>query len=249
MQAPILYKGPWPQNVSKLAKYAVRLVDGTWRITVFYEASAGLRYLAVEGGGEDLVARINALKTQLKAQPGGAFYVNEFRHVLVPVATDDESGTGSCYYYAGRLVEDFSFEYEGKPLLTKPVDGDGNPLKPGVKWVGPRPGIPYVLAAGGGDIYYETPALSEEDPPRVLPRTTRRVLLSKVLKDKEAVKRAVRPVATVRGHGGGRFYVNEHGAMFTPVRSDEDGGLEYIYCGMIERSAWFPEPPVPESFA
>jgi len=48
------------------------------------------------------------------------------------------------------------------------------------------------------------------------------------------------------GHQGGRFYVNEHGAMFTPVGSGDGNGLDYIYCGNIERSAWFPEPPVME---
>jgi hypothetical protein len=117
-------------------------------------------------------------------------------------------------------------------------------LKPGERWVGPRPGIPYVLAAGGGDIYYETPALTDDDPPKVRTSMTRKVQLSKVLGDKAAVERAVRPIASVRGHQGGRFYVNEHGAMFTPVESGDGNGLDYIYCGDIERSAWFPEPLV-----
>lgn len=246
MSTPILYRGVWPQNVSKLAKYAVRFVDGMWKITVLYEAEEGLRYLAVEGAGADLAQRINSVKTALRNQLGGAFYVNEYRHVVVPVADDSGSGVGAHYYHAGRLETDLSFEFEGAPLTTKPVRPDGSPLNPGDRWVGPRPGIPYVLAAGGGDIYHESPALTEDDPPRVRPSMTRRVQLSKVLGDKAGVARAVRPVASVRGHQGGRFYVNEHGAMFTPVGAGDGNGLDYIYCGQIDRAAWFPEPPVGE---
>lgn len=241
---PVLYRGVWPQNVSKLAKYAVRSVNGAWKITVLYEAGEELRYLAVEGAGDDLAQRINDVKAALRNQIGGAFYVNEFRHVIVPVADDSGTGAGSHYYYAGKLKADLSFDFEGKPLTTKPVRPDGSALNPGDRWVGPRPGIPYVLAAGGGDIYSESPALTEDDPPQVRPSMTRRVQLSKILRGKAAVAQAVQPVAKVRGHQGGRFYVNEHGAMFTPVGAGDGNGLDYIYCGQIDLAAWFPEPPV-----
>jgi hypothetical protein len=244
MSTPKLYRGVWPQNVSRLAKYAVRFLDGTWQITVLYEVEAGLRYLAVEGGGANLTERINAVKTALRDEPGGAFYVNEYRHVLVPVAAPSTSGALSHYYYAGRLQEDFSFEFEGQPLRTKAVRLNGTPMNAGERWVGPRPGIPYVLAAGGGDIYYETPALTDEDPPRVRASVTRRVALSRLLRDKVLVGRAVQPIAEIRGHQGGRFYVNEHGATFTPVGAGDGNGMEYIYCGQIDWSAWFPEPTV-----
>jgi hypothetical protein len=242
VSTPNLYRGLWPQNVSKLAKYALRFLDGTWKISVLYEAGEGLRYLAVDGEGAGLIQRINAVKTALRDQPGGAFYVNEFRHVLVPVADSSGSGFGSHYYSAGRLGADLTFEFEGAPLSTKPVRPDGSSLVLGDHWPGPRPGIPYVLAAGGGDIYYESPALTDTDPPSVRPSMTRKVQLSRVLGDKSAVSRSVRAVANVRGHQGGRFYVNEHGAMFTPVGASDGNGLDYIYCGQIERAAWFPEP-------
>jgi hypothetical protein len=77
--------------------------------------------------------------------------------------------------------------------------------------------------------------------------TTRKVELSKVLEDKQAVARVVRPVVKVRGHQGGRFYVNEHSAMFTPIGSGDGNGIDYIYCGQIEHDDWFPEPFVDES--
>ena len=129
-----------------------------------------------------------------------------------------------------------------KELTSRPVDPDGNPLRPGDPWTGPRPGIPYVLAAGGRDIYFESPALTESDPPSVREGVTRRVQLSKVIRDKSKVSRAIQPVLEQRGHQGGRFYVNEHGAMFTPVGRGDGNGLDYIYCGQIDMDAWFPEP-------
>jgi len=244
MSTPQLYRGVWPQNVSRLAKFAVRFIDGKWELTVLYEAAAGLKYLAVEGGGADLVGRINDVKTALGEHAGGAFYINEYRHVIVPVAATSASGSGSHYYYAGLLEGDLSFEFEGRPLTTRPVGLNGAALVAGERWVGPRPGIPYVLAAGGGDIYYESPALTDDDPPAVRPFMTRRVQLSKILGDKASVAKAVRPVANQRGHQGGRFYVNEHGAMFTPVEAGDGNGLDYIYCGQLDRSAWFPAPTV-----
>jgi hypothetical protein len=242
---PLLYRGVWPQNVSSLSKYAVRFVDGAWKVTVQYEADQGLRFLAVEGGTTDLHTRVNDVKASVGESPGGAFYVNEYRHVIVPVRGSADSGTGSHYYYAGTLSQDFAFHFEGRPLSTRPERPDGAKLEFGERWVGPRPGIPYKLAAGGADIYFESPALTDGENPSVRPNVTRKVKLSLVLQDKAAVARAVRGIAQIRGHSGGRFYVNEHGAMFTPVGAGDGNGLDYVFCGSIERSAWFPSPVVP----
>ncbi len=245
MSGPILYRGVWPQNVSRLAKYAVRSIDGEWKITVLYEAEEGLRYLAVQNDDKELADRINNVKIAFSDQPGGAFYINEYRHILVPVSIASKAaGSGSHYYFAGRLRHDLVFEFEGKSLSSKPIDWDGNKINPGDSWVGPRPGIPYVLAAGGTDIYFKSPALTKDEPPQVRPCMMRKVHLSGVLKDKAAVGRAVRPVANIRGHKGGRFYVNENGAMFSPKQDDDGNGLDYIYCGQIDPSNWFPEPAV-----
>jgi hypothetical protein len=119
---------------------------------------------------------------------------------------------------------------------------DGAPLSPGDSWVGPRPGIPYVLAAGGKDIYFETPAVIDTNPPEVRHYITRKVQLSKVLKDKAIVAEAVRPISSIRGHQGGRFYVNEHRAAFTPVDKGDGNGIDYVYCGQVDLGIWFPEP-------
>jgi hypothetical protein len=233
-----LYRGIWPQNISRLAKFGVRFYEGKWTVAVLHDVGSGLRYLALDEARDDLAAMVNGVKEAFSNTPGGAFYVNEYRHVIVPV----DSGGSSHYYFAGYLTGELTFRFEGEPLSTRPVQPDGRPLQPGEKWVGPRPGIPYVLAAGANDIYYETPALTESEPPAVRPRMTQKVQLSKVLRNPVLVRQAVAPVAAVRGHQGGRFYVNEHGAIFTPVDSSDGNGLDYIYCGMISRGAWFPEP-------
>lgn len=233
-----LYRGLWPQNITKLSKYSVSFLEKQWRVTVGYDVGDGLRFLAVEENDTGLAKMVNDVKTAVAGQPGGAFYINEFRHVVVPV----KNGSTSDAYFAGRAAEDFTFTFEGARLSTKPVGGDGNRLAPGQKWYGPRPGVPYVLAAQARDIYYETPALTDADPPQVRPNMTRRVQLSKVLGDAGRLARAIEPLAAVKGHQGGRFYVNEHGAMFAPVAAGDGNGLDYVYCGQIDRSAWFPEP-------
>jgi hypothetical protein len=234
----VLYSGNWPQNVSKLAKYAVRLVEGEWKVTVLCEIEQGLRYLAVHERAEDVVKRVNSIKEQLGGgELGGTFYVNEYRHLIVPVKAHPSTGTTSQYYYAGRVYVDFTFEYEDKIITTKPGD-----LKPGDPWLGPRPGIPYILAAGGKDVYYKTPAISEQG--EIRPRVERRVVLSKIIGSKKA-REAAEPIYSIKKEQGGRFYVNEHGAIFTPLRATNENGIDYVFCGIIDKQAWFPEPPVP----
>lgn len=200
MPEHLLYRGLWPQSVSQLAKYSVRMVDREWKVTVRYDLGEGLMYLAVEGGETDIVDRVNQIKEAVAGQGGGAFYINEYHHLIVPITRD---GT-SHYFYGGRVNPNFTFEFEGRPLTSRPVARDGESLSPGDPWVGPRPGIPYVLAAGGNDIYFQTPALTDAAPPSVRPGVTRQVKLSKVLRDRALVARAVRGIRDVRGHQGDR---------------------------------------------
>jgi hypothetical protein len=241
--SPILYRGVWPQNVSKLAKYAVRFVDGAWKATVIYETDRGTVDLACEGDGTELARLVNSVKLAVRDQPGGPFYINEYRHVIVPVRSDSR-GTGSHYYCAGRVSNEVRFEYEGKLITTKPVRDDGSYLKAGDRWIGPRPGIPYVLAAGDRGIYYKGPTLTTDDPPSVRPYSTTTVNLADVITNPRALEKAVRAIREIRGYQGGRFYVNEHGAMFTPVSAVNENGLDYIYCGQVDYDAWFPEPRI-----
>lgn len=241
MSAPTLYRGMWPRVVAKLGKYSVQFKDGAWRITVLYDVGDGLRYLAVAGTHERLVERVNLIKRALRDGSGGVFYINEYRHVIVPVSIPSSGEVQ--YYFADWLDEDLEFEFEGRRLTTQPLGVDGTPLRPGDPWVGPRPGIPYKLRAGGVDAAFESPALTDDSPPRVRPGVTRQVFLSRLL-DGAAASRAAAPIRAVRGHQGGRFYVNEHQAIFTPVGAGDGNGLDYIYCGQLDMRAWFPEPSV-----
>jgi hypothetical protein len=240
MIEPVLYRGQWPQNISKTAKYAVRIVDGKWKITVSYDLGEGLMLLAVESRDNDIAERVNNIKRALVGQEGGVFYINEYRHLIVSVPKD---GT-SHYYFGGTVDCDFQFEFERKKITPKPQKLDGSPLAPGDPWVGPRPAIPYVLAAGGKDIYFETPALTNTIPAKVRQGVTRKVQLSKVLKDRSLLASALSPICSFKGQQGGRFYVNEHLAIFTPIDKGEGNGLTYTYCGQVDLIAWFPEPKI-----
>ncbi len=237
MSEPMLYRGQWPQNVSKTAKYTVRIVDGKWKVTVRYDLGEGLRDLDVES---DIAERVNHIKRAIAGQEGGGFYINEYQHLIVPVARN-----GSVHCYSGGKVDcEFKFEFDGRHLTSRPVNLDGNPLAPGDAWTGPRPGIPYVLAAGGKDIYFESPALTDTTPPEIRQDENRKVQLSTVLKDKALVTKALRPILDMRGYPGGRFYVNEHRAIFTPTGKGDGNGLNYVYCGQVDLAAWFPEPVI-----
>lgn len=96
------------------------------------------------------MAKINEIKQHFNGAPGGPFYINEYKQVLVPV------GRGADYYYAGEYHEPLIFEFEGGHRISgEALDPNGIPLNLGDIWRGPRPGgIPYRLAAGGKDIYY-----------------------------------------------------------------------------------------------
>ncbi len=240
MNEPKLYRGQWPKVAGKTAKYAVRIVEREWKVTVSYDLGEGLMFLAVESGDTGIAERVNKIKRALVGQEGGAFYINEYQHLIVPVT---RNGTSQCFS-GGKAESDFTFEFEEKRLTSKPIDMNGNPLNPGDLWVGPRPGIPYKLAAGGKDIYYESPALTDTDPPDIRQRVTQKIHLSKVQQDKSVVTMALKPVLDVRGYEGGRFYVNEQRAIFTPVDKGDGNGLDYRYCGQVDLSAWFPEPPL-----
>ncbi len=239
MNTLALYKGLWPKNVSKTAKYRVMRIDDEWKITVIFDLGNGLQFLAMENNNTDIVDKVNKVKriSALGGQEGGSFYINEYKHLIVPVKKDDSSH----YYLVDKVETNFTFMFEGKQLTTRPIRLDGTPLIPGDLWEGPRPGIPYILAAGGNDIYYQTPALTDETPPSIRPNIKKKVFLTKVLEN-EAASKTIRLVSRFRGSQGGRFYVNEHKAIFTPVDKEDGNGLVYIYCGQIDLDFWFPEP-------
>jgi hypothetical protein len=139
---------------------------------------------------------VNAVKITMQGVPNGPFYINEYAQVIVPV------GQSADYYLAGEYSRPLRFEFEGHVLSGEGVDLTGRRLQPRDEWVGPHPGIPYVLAAGGKDIYYVL-------TPR--PHVAKKVFLSKTIEPEKAAT-IVKRIREVKGYDGGGFYVNEWGS-------------------------------------
>ena len=220
-----LFTGNCPHNVSKDAKYVIRSGRGGPEVALTYISDEGEQWLATTQGHPDLVKMVNDVKTTMGMAANGPFYINEFSQVIVPVGED------ATYYLAGEYDLPLRFTFEGHVLSGEGVDLQGNALSPGDRWVGPHPGVPYILEAGGGDIRYES-------HPR--PGVTRKIQLSTAL-DREQAVLIARRIRAVKDWSGGRFYVNEWSEMFAPVR--EGGSWEYGYIGHLEEGdPWFPKP-------
>lgn len=219
------YDGNWPGNVSKDAKYSVRQEAGVYVVGMLYKTEEREKWKPTTDKHPRLVEMVNLVKTQSNGSPGGPFYINEWHQVIVPV------GKPVTYYYAGDYQPDLEFEFEGKIITGKPQDFDGAPLQPGCKWFGPHAGIPYVLAAGGRDIYYEK---------TVRPKVTKEDRLSDHVGAEKAAALALKIVA-VAGFSGGTFYINEHRQLFKPMTKGST--VEYLYVGALPPDApWFPRP-------
>ena len=221
------FPGNCPRLAPKDAKYAIRWRQGEPVVSLIYRLGATERVYLSTNAHPELVQMVNAVKQAATGESGGVFYINEWRQVIVPVRGDVD------YYYAGDYHGDLEFEFEGHILSGRPVDKEGAPLKPGDLWEGPHPGIPYKLRAGGKDIAYQV---------RIGADRFREVRLS-LERSPEAAEAVARKIRSIRGALGGRFYVNEYRAMFTPV--SKAGDLQYIYVGQLEETdPWFPKPDV-----
>ena len=197
------YEGNCPKNVAKDAKYSVRSGERGPVVALTYSTNDDERwYMSTKSHGE-LVAKVNAVKTSVCGKPNGSFYINEYKQVIVPVVGSED------YYLAGHYHLPLRFDFEG---------------------VGPHAGIPYTLAAGGNDIYYEM-------SPR--PNVTKKVMLSKQVGVQQAAMVSGK-IRDIKGYSGGRFYVNEFKTIFTPL--NEFGEMRYVYIGLLDLDQWF-EPP------
>jgi len=148
MKTFAVFPGNCPRNVSKDAKYGVRRTDG--RVGLTYISGDDERWHMTTKEHPALAEMVNEVKTAHGTGPGGPFYINEYKQVIVPV------GDAAQYYFAGTYDAPLLFEFEGKTISGEPLDLNGSPLRPGDTWVGPHAGIPYVLAATGNDVYYRT---------------------------------------------------------------------------------------------
>jgi hypothetical protein len=218
-----IFTGNCPKNVSRDAKYGVRSGRKGPRIGLIYRTSTGEEWHATSEEHPALVEMVNEVKISMGDAPNGPFYINEFAQVIVPAGPD------ARYYLAGEYEGEMEFTFEGNLLSGRAVDLDGRALEPGEIWTGPHPGIPYVLRAGGGDIYYTS-----------VPRenVTKKEWLSKHVAA-DAAKAFAARIQDVKGWAGGRFYVNEWQEMFAPLSTAE--GLHYVYIGRLDlnKDRWF----------
>jgi hypothetical protein len=218
-----VYRGNCPGNVNKDAKYAIRSGRLGPVVALTYNTTDDEKWYMSTESHPELVAIVNAVKVAHGGALNGSFYINEYKQVIVPIVG------GNSYYFAGKYSKPLRFEFEGRILSGEAIDWDGHPLVPGAEWMGPHPGIPYVLAAGGNDVYYSF-------SPR--PNVEKRVKLSTVIDSQIAVEVSAK-IREHKGFSGGRFYVNEFGSIFAPIQEGYD--WRYIYVGQIELSKWFPE--------
>jgi hypothetical protein len=218
------YFGNCPKNVAKDAKYTVRAGNDEPVIALTYNTGDGERWFMTIEDHSELARMVNNVKVRVSGKPNGSFYINEYNQVIVPAVNSPE------YYLAGIYSERLHFQFEGKTISGAPVDLGGRPLAPGSEWFGPHAGIPYTLTAGGDDVYYQF-------SPR--PDVTRKVRLSKQIGTRDAAAVADQ-IRSVKGFHGGRFYVNEFHAIFTPLNDGVD--LKYIYVGQLDIKKWFARP-------
>lgn len=222
MSEQLLFEGNCPRAVARDAKYAIRSGRDGAVVALTYRSEEGERWYATTDAHPRLVAMVNSVKVAVSDQPNGPFYINEYGQVLVP------AGPESTYYFAGEYQERLLFEFEGKVLSGDAINLAGRQLTIGEKWTGPKPGIPYVLKAGGKDIYFDV-------APR--PNVTVTVLLSEESTPARAVDLA-RQIRAIKGFEGGRFYVNEWCQMFAPVKAGDT--YESIYLGHLSlEDGWF----------
>lgn len=210
------YTGNSPMRVSKDAKYSI---TAGGEIRLEFRESERVRYLLTTDEHPRLVAMVNAVKQSATGQNGGAFYINEYQHVLVP------DGQGGGCYFAGTY--DATLEFRERDLLVSPVAPAT--LRPGDRWPGPHVGIKYTLASGASEIRYE----------KVDGRRREEVWLSDTA-GPSATSRLARRIAAVKGPQGGGFFINERQELFAPLAAG--ARVDYQYIGSLGDDVWFPPP-------
>ena len=215
-----IYPGVWPSNASKEAKYSViRMDNGKMVVRLIYRISNNEKALLTTRNHDELISMVNLVKEEISGFAGGSFYINEYRHVLVPSATDS-----NCYF-AGVYEETLDFDFEGTSINSiAPAN-----LNPGERWDGPRVGIKYKLNAGASDISYMKVANSRMAEYR----------LSEYI-GKQRAGELAKSIGAIKGTKGGSIYVNESLEIFAPV--EEGNTWTKLYVGTLDLQEWFPDP-------
>lgn len=221
----IPFGGNFNASVVRQGKYRVVHHKDSFAVEVIIETPDSIRSYPTSRAHPLLVGMVNRVKLEANGVEGGPFYVNEWHQVIVP------AGNPARYFYAGEYTPPIILTLDDVKFSGRPHDDAGNLLKPGDAWVGrPRPGMEYVLKAGGADIEYKV---------EVSPGRERIVRLSKQLGDGTA-RQTARKIAQIKGNNGGRFYINEYRAIFGPQLKED--GYSYVFIGILtDEDPWFPK--------
>lgn len=225
----IQFTGNCPESVRRDARYRIRLEKGKYVVGISYNTKDGEYWTPTTTAHPELVEMVNKVKREINDHPGGSFYINEFRQVIVP------AGREGKYYLAGVYKAPLTFTIQdenGRDVVIsgRAEDWHGQRLKPGDEWTGCMMGIPYVLTAGGQDIRFEI-KLSENH--------FRRIPLSRVADRAKTRELAERLCRIIGNESGGRFYINDMREMFKPINGVY---VTYIYLGALKSSdPWFPK--------
>jgi len=222
---PIKFGGNSGASITKQGKYRVSHEPDGFSISVVIETPDGIRCYPSTDKHPKLVELVNKVKVEIRGSEAGPFFINEWKQVIVPAGNPVE------YYYAGEYHSEIILGLDGEEFSGRPHDNQGNLLKPGDSWTGrPRPGIEYTLKAGGGDIEYKV---------LLAPNREKICRLSKII-GVENARRVARKIAVIKGNKGGRFFVNEYGAIFGPKQVAS--GYDFVFIGILSDSdPWFPK--------
>jgi hypothetical protein len=166
-----------------------------------------------EGDADALADSVNEAKSAQGVPPGGAFLLDEFGRVLVPVTGRNGAGV----YIAGECSGPFRFRSPFSRRTVIDLYDDGG-LNTGDAWHRPYVGIQYQLSKQG-ELYFW-----KED------RRGARKLLPPAQDEK-----LIAQLRTLRPHGPVRFLMGPGGVVFTKVPPS----WEVRYVGRIDFATWF----------
>jgi len=220
MRCCIQYSGNCPDRAVIRAKHAVvHRRRGSVISMVEYHGTAKIWTDSVENHDELLGMLREAWRYAPRASDGD-FFVNEYRHVIVP-------SDNGAYHYAGVYPLPVSFLIGASVYDGRAVDRRGHPLKKGSPWPWPPLGVPYGL--NGGEI-----RLRSRDALGVV----RAVVLTDANHSLEA-RSVTESIVELLGPGPGVVLVNECRETF----GWSLGGRRIcVYLGMLPDRGWFPDP-------
>ena len=218
-----LWPGPREPVIPNERKYRLRMsqAHGEYRPTIQFidrrrDVWDEFEAVYADRPWNHLVEAVNNIADKHTGQPGGAFYVNEFKQVIKPVGDSQVTDI-----YVGEYP-DLSFKFD---CLGEIIDNsDVSSLSVGDDWPHQKVGIRYHYSAHREQIFYR---LEQGNVIRRIPIPVPKSLEMGLWE--------------VKDRSGGQFYINEHGHGFAPRFKDPTSPDVYIGSIDLEAGDWFPK--------